>query len=123
MTFSRNVTIIFHPFILVERLVMLRKINPEVAVVALNQLGCFFWPQAICVQVLRRIRKAQVFDQGFSMGAEGTTFRDHRAQVQPVRKRRKPGSTSLMPIRSFQLGKPKPEAISRINDRETRESW
>ncbi|TBN45497.1 hypothetical protein EYF88_17275, partial [Paracoccus sediminis] len=57
------------PVALVVSLAVLGKIEAQVAVVALHQFEAFLGPEPFGFQVLSRILNAEVFDEGFGLGA------------------------------------------------------
>ena len=104
------------PLALMDRFDMLGKIKAQVAVVALHQFRGLFWPKSLWAQVVRRVCHLEVFDESFGIRAELSTSGNHRAQVQPVSKGRKPFSAFLMPIWPSQLVKAYAKAIGSLDD-------
>ena len=104
------------PVALVVSLAVLGKIKAQVAVVALHQFEAFLGPEPFGFQVLSRILNAEVFDEGFGLGAEHPALGDHRAQVQPIDQRRKPLAARLVPIGTTQLVQAHVETEGRFDD-------
>lgn len=67
-----------HPMALAVALVMLGNIKIEMAIVALHQVRCPFWPKPIRLQMAFGIRNLEAFDESFGIGAELAAFGDHR---------------------------------------------
>lgn len=64
---------------LVDRWARLGKSQAQMAAVTLHQFRGFLGPEVFRVQVVGWVLDAEVFDEGFGLGAERPAFGDHRA--------------------------------------------